>query len=151
MHEKDNPIDLSKRMQGLSDVKTSIDLLRVGMFVTALDRDWLETPFLTQGFYIESTDDIKKIAEYCKYVWVLGRPKPLHIEKVDFESGALIGRKPTKYEVVHSSLEEHKFVDGFIKKALSFTKGMLDNLRAGGVLDTKTARGVVSDLSLIHI
>ncbi|WGO97311.1 HD-GYP domain-containing protein [Saccharophagus degradans] len=146
MIDQDDPNNPSKRMLGLSDIKTPVNELHVGMFVTALDRDWLETPFLTQGFYIESPDDIKKIAEYCKYVWVLGRPKPLHTGKVDFESGVLIGRKPTKYEVVHSSIEEHKFVDGFIQKASEFTKGMLDNLRAGGVLDTQTARGVVSDV-----
>ena len=28
--------------------------LRLGMYVSRLDRPWLETPFLFQGFYIEN-------------------------------------------------------------------------------------------------
>jgi hypothetical protein len=31
--------------------------LQVGMHVSALDRPWLESPFLVQGFYIVNDDD----------------------------------------------------------------------------------------------
>ncbi|MEX1032556.1 MAG: HD-GYP domain-containing protein [Cellvibrionaceae bacterium] len=44
--------------------------LAVGMYVSELDRPWLETPFLMQGFLIESDDDIKALTEHCKFVFV---------------------------------------------------------------------------------
>lgn len=40
------------------------------MFVSALDRPWLETPFITQGFIIESKDDIAKLQKYCDAVFI---------------------------------------------------------------------------------
>lgn len=50
--------------------KIHVSELRVGMFVSQLDRDWLETPFLLQGFHIEEEADIDVVAEYCEYVYI---------------------------------------------------------------------------------
>lgn len=44
--------------------------LSVGMYVAELDRPWLETPFTLQGFYVRTTADAHRIAEYCRSVWV---------------------------------------------------------------------------------
>ena len=44
------------------------DALRIGMYVAQLDRPWLETPFLFQGFYIRSETEIEDIKRYCSYV-----------------------------------------------------------------------------------
>lgn len=40
------------------------------MFVSDLDRPWLDTPFLLQGFLLESDEEIAKLRYYCKYVIV---------------------------------------------------------------------------------
>lgn len=40
------------------------------MYVARLDRPWLETPFLFQGFPITTTADIEKLKQYCEYVYV---------------------------------------------------------------------------------
>jgi HD-GYP domain-containing protein (c-di-GMP phosphodiesterase class II) len=53
----------------LDKVKTWIDDLKPGMYVSSLDRPWLETPFPFQGFML-TADDIPKLAEYCKYVFI---------------------------------------------------------------------------------
>lgn len=50
--------------------KLDVENLLVGMFVSELDRPWLDTPFLFQGFLIETEDQIKDLRHYCKYVWV---------------------------------------------------------------------------------
>ncbi len=47
--------------------------LYIGMFVSALDRPWLGTPFLTQGFYIDAREDVDRVREYCEYVFVDAR------------------------------------------------------------------------------
>lgn len=44
--------------------------IKVGMYVANLDRPWLGTPFLFQGFLIENEQQIQKIQQICKYVAV---------------------------------------------------------------------------------
>lgn len=47
-----------------------VDDLRPGMFVSRLDRDWAGTPFLLQGFLVETQADIDRLAQYCAHVVV---------------------------------------------------------------------------------
>ena len=44
--------------------------LRVGMYVSQLDRPWIETPFPLQGFHIRSEDEVAKLRVFCKYVYI---------------------------------------------------------------------------------
>jgi HD-GYP domain-containing protein (c-di-GMP phosphodiesterase class II) len=45
-----------------------VDGLRIGMFVSKLDRPWVETPFLFQGFCIRSKSEIDELRQYCDFV-----------------------------------------------------------------------------------
>jgi HD-GYP domain-containing protein (c-di-GMP phosphodiesterase class II) len=38
------------------------------MYVSRLDRPWLETPFLFQGFFIRNDNEIEDLRRYCDYV-----------------------------------------------------------------------------------
>lgn len=42
--------------------------LKVGMFVADLDRPWVDTPFLLQGFLIEDEEQIGALRAHCEYV-----------------------------------------------------------------------------------
>ena len=44
--------------------------LVVGMYVCELDRPWLDSPFLIQGFYIKDSHDIDTVEDICDYVFV---------------------------------------------------------------------------------
>ncbi|HZZ94490.1 MAG TPA: HD-GYP domain-containing protein [Usitatibacter sp.] len=44
--------------------------LKVGMFVADLDRPWVDTPFLLQGFLIEEEEQIRALVQHCHYVMV---------------------------------------------------------------------------------
>src|ERR1700687_5665750 len=44
--------------------------LKVGMFVADLDRPWVDTPFLLQGFLIVSDDQIIALRDHCDFVIV---------------------------------------------------------------------------------
>jgi len=44
--------------------------LKIGMYIAQLDRPWLETSFLFQGFLIENADQIKELQHFCKTVKV---------------------------------------------------------------------------------
>ena len=50
--------------------RIAVEDLAVGMFVAELDRPWLDTPFLLQGFLIESTEQIETLRQYCSHVYV---------------------------------------------------------------------------------
>jgi len=56
----------------MSELKRKIEVegLRVGMYVSELDRPWLETPFLFQGFFIRSKNEIDELHEYCTFVYI---------------------------------------------------------------------------------
>ncbi len=50
--------------------KIQVGALKIGMFVSDLDRPWLDTPFLLQGFLVETDEEIAKLKYHCQYVIV---------------------------------------------------------------------------------
>ena len=48
--------------------KIEVELLQIGMYVSELDRPWLETPFLFQGFYIRTDSEIAELQRFCEVV-----------------------------------------------------------------------------------
>jgi len=50
--------------------KINVSKLQIGMSVVELDRPWIETPFLLQGFKIGTSSDIAAIQEYCEFVFI---------------------------------------------------------------------------------
>lgn len=50
--------------------QVTVEKLAHGMFVAELDRPWLETRFLIQGFVIDSQEQIEELKRCCKYVVV---------------------------------------------------------------------------------
>lgn len=68
------------------DVKVSVDKLKIGMYVAQLDRPWEESPFMVQGMWIESPEDINRLKRACRYVYV---NRKLSTEFVALESLSL--------------------------------------------------------------
>lgn len=56
----------------MSDSKIRVDVgdLTIGMYVTELDRPWLESPFLFQGFPLNNESDIDDVRKVCEYVYI---------------------------------------------------------------------------------
>lgn len=50
--------------------KVDVKDLKPGMFVTELDRPWLDTPYLLQGFLVRSGEDIEEVSKYCEFVFI---------------------------------------------------------------------------------
>ena len=46
-------------------VMVEIKDLKKGMYVSELDRPWLETPFLFQGFRITNMQEIEQLGDTC--------------------------------------------------------------------------------------
>jgi HD-GYP domain-containing protein (c-di-GMP phosphodiesterase class II) len=50
--------------------KLRVTDVSTGMYVAELDRPWLESPFLFQGFTVESRRELSQLRESCLYVYV---------------------------------------------------------------------------------
>src|SRR5215831_9941003 len=61
---------LSLRMLGSMATKVLTHELRIGMFVADLDRPWVDTPFLLQGFLIENEEQIHALQTHCEWVMI---------------------------------------------------------------------------------
>lgn len=52
------------------DLRISVRGLQVGMFVSRLDRPWIETPFPLQGLALQDAEQVANISRLCSHVWV---------------------------------------------------------------------------------
>lgn len=57
-------------MSDIHKQKTPVTKLAMGMFVTALDRPWLGTPFLLEGILLENQEQIDIMNKLCQFVYV---------------------------------------------------------------------------------
>jgi cyclic di-GMP phosphodiesterase len=127
--------------------KIPVEDLRFGMYVLELDRPWLGTPFLFQGFPIVSDDQIKELKKYCRAVYIdperhvsadgtmrkfgeqpLVRGNAVYNESSTFESELPIARE------IYSSFEES-------------VKQTLELVRQTGDLDATQLTAVVGRLT----
>lgn len=120
--------------------KMYVSDLRVGMYVAKLDRDWLETPFILQGFVLESQEDVDIVAEYCSYVYVDTIYKAVPLAAAQGRSKA-----PIQYRNTTKIDEEHRKIVGAFRQARSLTKSLLDDIRLGGAINTEHAKEMVSN------
>ncbi len=133
--------------------KVSTLELTVGMHVSNLDRPWLDTPFLLQGFIIDSNDDIKALEKHCEYVFIdteIGKEADSYLdEKPELASNQYIedfldgGAKRVSYEDQQSTFHELPAAETALENASDKVAQIMDNLKAGENLDISAVRDVV--------
>lgn len=128
----------------LSSIKIHISELKIGMFVSQLDRDWQETPFVMQGFMVESLDDIDTVAQYCQHVWIDAVREEWVPPEQRGVAGPAIAKKQSYINKI-SSQQEHQAALGIYREAKKLTKTLLDDVRLGGVVNTEQAKATVKD------
>jgi HD-GYP domain-containing protein (c-di-GMP phosphodiesterase class II) len=57
-------------MDDIKKEKIEAERLNLGMYVTELDRPWIDTPFMLQGFLLDNQADIDTIQSLCKFVYI---------------------------------------------------------------------------------
>lgn len=78
--------------------------LRMGMFVSALDRPWTDSPFLMQGFSVTSQKVLDKIREICDFVYIdTARSIPVDDEGKLSRPSIRFGRKDNSKDPVRAS------------------------------------------------
>jgi HD-GYP domain-containing protein (c-di-GMP phosphodiesterase class II) len=117
--------------------------LRVGMRVMELDRPWEGTPFLFQGFVIESEDELELVRELCGHVYIdiestVEYTNAPH-KTGPIKGGASITRIEKKAPVERELYTAHRTYT----ESSRLTKNILDDVRLGRVIDTPAAKSAV--------
>ena len=142
--------------------------LEIGMFVAELDRPWIETPFLIQGFEVRNRSQIRTLTNYCKHVYVLkgGAPRklgPMLAPKLEpppkKNTGTLVAgarikprvepkrpvmRSRPAYEAGKPVRLEHAAARRILDVGRVNIKGLLQAARTGQMLDTQAAEETVA-------
>ncbi|MCX7109952.1 MAG: HD-GYP domain-containing protein [Proteobacteria bacterium] len=114
--------------------------LRPGMYVCELDRPWLETPFLLQGFEVENDADIEAVMQHCEYVYIdLMRTKVVRVT-IDELPGSFINEKKRAF-----AEKDMKAADSTRQNTSKLIKSFIDEIRFGQSLDIQLAKNAVSD------
>lgn len=131
-----------------------VDKLTIGMYVSELDRPWIGTPFLFQGFPITLAGEIEEIKKYCKFVMVdveyvppkISRPGNAPSDGYSNNHHHLVIRGNQNYPVkvvVEKEIPQAKTVYAACEMAVS---QVMKNLRSTGSLNTKDVKESVNSI-----
>ena len=128
--------------------KVSTAYLKIGMYVSKLDRPWRETSFLMQGFFIMYEEEMLSLTEQCEYIFidpVQGipadtyldeSPESLEIKKFEtnkeLENFLETGLKIVDYKDKKSTMRELPVAKAAFETATELVAGIMDDdLRKG--------------------
>ena len=130
--------------------------LQIGMFVTDLDRPWIESPFMIQGFLVEDEETLGQIRELCRFVTIdrarsvgeahAGRAQ----EDVSSKVGQSLKGRPREETQAESARHDGAELPGFMEILHLIRSGKLDELPkvepgvAGRVAEPRAAYGGAS-------
>ena len=141
-------------------MKKKVDVrdLKPGMYVSELDRPWIETPFLFQGFPIQSQSDVEELRRYCEYVLIdlnlssvapprAANPAELQAEFDMLKHNALPRRKPNAYQDRATLEQELPQAREFFGNSKVLIQTIMEDVRLGHALDTQGAKRAVRGLA----
>ncbi|MCW8931325.1 MAG: HD-GYP domain-containing protein [Gammaproteobacteria bacterium] len=127
------------------ELKRSVDLLEIGMFVSRLDRPWEETDFIYQGFQINTLDELHTLKETCEYVYVRAAKQKWHIEQDSEPSEESKQQERITYINKVPIDQELNQARSAYRDASSQTSAILDSIRLTGELNVHQVNQVVDD------
>lgn len=128
--------------------KIDISELRQGMYVSGLDRPWLESPFPFQGFLINSDIELDELKELCQFVYIdLERGAASTSEKelpTKSESNTVSDQKQRPYIVKFE--DEIPPAQELRSEASTYMEQVFRDVRAGKSIEGKQVRKVVAGM-----
>lgn len=147
-------------------VEIPVHALRLGLYVTRLDRPWIESPFTFQGFAIQHAEELSQLQQLCTRVYVevtaqeahellqreppaapagtVAKPGGFTLEQVSRNLSARLHTVPKKDPVLlKSELGAARTVYGEARETV--TK-IFDRLKRGGGLDVQLMESVVDSM-----
>lgn len=126
----------------VSQHQLPVSELTVGMQVVELDRPWDESPFIFQGFVIESQADIELLASVCQFVYVEMREE----EWLEYQKHTLVGSKKKNYWVEKAQFS-HKLTQAnrTYQNAKVHIKSLLASAQLGQALSFEKNEKIVKE------
>lgn len=131
--------------------KVAVKDLRLGMYVYQLDRPWTETPFMFQGFLLNSETQLETLKQYCQHVLV---DSERTYEDPNRPGAAVRGSPGPPSGVRHVDYVEQVSVENEFTRACeacvrveSVVEDAFQALRAGDKLDVTATAQVVSKMT----
>jgi len=115
--------------------------LRPGMYVCELDRPWLDTPFLLQGFEVSNDADVEVVMRYCEHVYIdLQRSRIVKVKPGERGDGTSAGKKNTPFDKkdLEVSASAHK-------QTTQLLKTFADEIRFGQTPKLHLAKSAVAE------
>lgn len=129
----------NKGFKKLHLVRIPSSELTFGMHVAELDRPWLETPFMLQGFPIEKQEDLDALRNICEFVYIDALKS--HYLNADSRSNPLAPGTPViQYQTVQPVEAEIVQADPFYQTSLAEIHTLLHSTREKCALQTTAIR-----------
>ncbi|MGR9045111.1 MAG: HD-GYP domain-containing protein [Gammaproteobacteria bacterium] len=125
--------------------KVDAKALRVGMYVSQLDRPWLETNFLFQGFELKNDNDIAAVQRQCEYVYidVTKTSAPVAYSRdTAYTRGTLKTQPPPEKRSTFA--KEIKNAEYVHDKTSNLVKSFMEDVRLGKAINVEIAKEAVS-------
>jgi len=144
--------------------KVASEELKPGMFVVELDRPWeevpFEWPFEIQGFTISSLEELKRVKEFCEFVYIdpsmgLGAERYLDSgERRPWPAPAAIGELPDVeraladpvYPERLTVLEEMALAREVVADTRQVYRNVLQDIQGGRPINTQAVESTVKSL-----
>jgi HD-GYP domain-containing protein (c-di-GMP phosphodiesterase class II) len=137
-----------------NEFASSIDLfkidvkdLRVGMYVSKLDRPWLETNFLFQGFELKNENDVKAVQQQCDYVYIdvtkQSKTPQIYAKSTAYSKDFL--EKHTPPEKRSTFAKEIKNAEYVHHKTSNLVKSFMEEVRLGKTINVELAKKAVAE------
>lgn len=132
--------------ESLEPVKIDVKDLKIGMYVSKLDRPWLETNFWFQGFELKTLSDIEAVQGQCEYVFVdVSQQNRVHTfvtRGTAYTKDYLDDVRPPSSRSSFTK-EIHK-AEIIHRKTSQLVKSFMDEVKSGGTVNGMLAKKAVS-------
>ncbi len=139
----------------LDKVYTSVNQLVIGMYIVELDRPWLDTSFLFQGFELKTEEEIRAVRDICDYVYIdtTKRRKASYVvaeqTQINIHSVLGYGSPPAKLSIFEKEILQTEKV---YQHARILVADFMGKIAMGGGIDSKLAKEAVAECvnSVLH-
>ena len=144
------------KVEAQTEKKISTVYLQAGMYVSSLDRPWIDTPFLLQGFLIKDDEEIMLLKKYCKHVYIdtdKGIDSAHFVnESQNLKTNERLERcltdqsKLVQYEDTKTAYEEMPVAKMAVDEASFRVVSIMESVKSGKSIDVAQVRTVVEPI-----
>lgn len=143
-------------MEAQTEKKISTVYLQRGMYVSNLDRPWIDTPFLLQGFVIKDDDEIAMLKKYCEHVFIdvnkgidtahfVSDPQRLRTNE-RLEQCLVDETKLVEYRDTKTASEEMPVAKMAVEDASNRVVSLMESVKSGQNVDADQVKVVVEPI-----